>query len=229
MRHSVKRIYFTLGLVCILTGSALLGFAAYGILTDGGNTFQQWVYIRPAQPTPLAAGVSQAPEPAPLGDRPYRLVIDKLGIDAPVATFGLDENAVPQVPYEPQLVAWYNFSSLPGTGSNAVFAGHRTWRGDAVFLELEDLSIGDDITLRGESGDSLVYRVSDKVSVDPVDRSALQWMMATETDSVTLITCGGTWYPTDDFAGADYTERLIVRADRVDDSIASALDSQPGS
>ncbi|MCH8813731.1 MAG: class F sortase [Chloroflexi bacterium] len=226
MPHSVKSIYFTLGLICILFGTALVGFATYGILTN--DTFQQWIYIRPAQPTPAAAGVSQQPDSSPLGDGPYRLVIDKLGVDAPIATFGLDENAVPQVPYDAALVAWYDFSSSPGTGSNAVFAGHKTWRGDAVFLKLEDLNIGDDIELRGEDGGQILYRVSETVLVDPADRSALDWMKATETDSVTLITCGGTWFETNDFAGADYTLRVVVRADRVDASVASALDSQPG-
>lgn len=223
MQHSVKRIYLALGLICILSGAGLLGFATYGLLTN--DTFQQWVYIRPAQPTPTAAGVSQEPEPSPLGDGPYRLVIDKLGVDAPVATYGLDEDAVPQVPYDAEVVAWYDFSSLPGTGSNAVFAGHKTWRGDAVFLKLEDLNVGDDIELQGEDGGHLLYRVSKMVLVDPADRSALEWMRATETDSVTLITCGGTRFLTDDFAGADYTQRVVVRADRVDDSVAAAFDS----
>jgi hypothetical protein len=38
-----------------------------------------------AQPTAAAAGVSQEPETSPL-DGPYRLVIDNLGVDAPIAT-----------------------------------------------------------------------------------------------------------------------------------------------
>lgn len=213
MQRNLSRIYLSLGAICILTGAIIIGLAAYTFLVD--DTVRQWVYIRPAQPAPVAAGVEQAPDYGPLGPGPYRLVIDKLGVDAPVATFGLDENQVPQVPYERDIVAWYNFSSLPGTGSNAVFAGHRTWRGDAVFLELEELTVGDDIVLVGENGDPLIYRVSQTEFVDPADRDALRWMEATETDSVTLITCGGEFFATDDFAGANYTLRVIVRADRV--------------
>lgn len=213
MQRNLSRIYLSLGAICILTGAIILGLAAYTFLVD--DTVRQWVYIRPAQPVPVAAGVEQAPNYGPLGEGPYRLVIDKLGVDAPVATFGLDENQVPQVPYERDVVAWYNFSSLPGTGSNAVFAGHKTWRGDAVFLELEELVVGDDIVLRSEDGDLLLYRVSQTEFVDPADREALRWMQATDTDSVTLISCGGEFFATDTFAGADYTLRVIVRADRV--------------
>lgn len=213
MQRNLSRIYLSLGAICILTGAIIIGFAAYTFLAD--DTVRQWVYVRPSQPAPVAAGVEQAPNYGPLGEGPYRLVIDKLGVDAPVATFGLDENQVPQVPYERDIVAWYNFSSLPGTGSNAVFAGHKTWRGDAVFLELEELVVGDDIVLRSEDGDLLLYRVSQTEFVDPADREALRWMQATDTDSVTLISCGGEFFATDTFAGADYTLRVIVRADRV--------------
>ena len=84
-----------------------------------------------------------------------------------------------------------------------------------MFLKLEDLAVGDDIVLRGENGDPLIYRVSETELVDPADRDALRWMQATETDSVTLISCGGQFFETNDFAGADYTLRVIVRADRV--------------
>jgi len=213
MQSNLSRIYLSLGALCILTGAIIIGLAAYTVFVD--DTVRQWVYVRPAQPAPVAAGLEQAPDYGPLGPGPYRLVIDKLGVDAPVATFGLDENAVPQVPYERDLVAWYNFSSSPGTGNNAVFAGHKTWRGDAVFLHLEELDIGDDIVLRAEDGDPIIYRVSETVLVDPADHDALRWMQATEDDVVTLITCGGEFFATDDFAGADYTLRVIVRADRV--------------
>lgn len=214
MQRNLSRIYLSLGAICILTGAIIIGLAAYTFLVD--DTVPQWVYVRPAvQSVPVTAGVEQSPEYGPLGEGPYRLVIDKLGVDAPVATFGLDENQVPQVPYERDVVAWYNFSSLPGTGNNAVFAGHKTWRGDAVFLELEELAVGDDIVLVSENGDSLIYRVSQTELVDPADQDALRWMQATETDSVTLITCGGEFFTNNTFAGADYTLRVIVRAERV--------------
>lgn len=225
MQQNVKRIYLALGAVCILTGAALLGIAAYGILIKD-DVPDQWIYVRPAWPdqTPAVAGEGQ--EPAPLEGGGYRLIIDKLDVDAPVAPYGLDENSIPQVPFEKQLVAWYNFTSEPGTGDNAVFAGHKTWGGEAVFFNLEGLANGDRIVLRAEDGEQLVYEVTGMQLVSPDDPSALDWMKPTGTDSITLITCGGDRFLTDTPAGADYTLRVVLRANRLPHSAASSL---PGS
>lgn len=222
MQSSVKRIYLALGAVCILTGAALLGIAAYGIfLLDDPQ--DQWVYVRPAWPdaTPVVAGEEHQPT-TPLESGGYRLIIDKLGVDAPVAPYGLDENSIPRVPWEQQLVAWYNFTSVPGAGDNAVFAGHKTWAGEAVFFSLEELENGDRIVLRAEDGEQLVYEVSEMRLVSPDDPSALDWMKPTGTDTVTLITCGGERFLTDTPAGADYTLRVVLRADRLPHGVASS-------
>lgn len=146
----------------------------------------------------------------------YRMVIDKIGVDAPVDVYGLDENAVPEVPTGPdaaEVVAWYNFSARPGTGSNAVFAGHVTWNGRAVFYDLQTLQPGDFVRLVGTDGTELTYVVSESFAVDPNDPDSLQVMQPTASDVITLITCGGTFFETDDPAsGGDYTLRVIVRA-----------------
>jgi len=160
-------------------------------------------------------GAAATPAP-PLGDEQYRLIVEKLAIDAPVATFGLNQNGVPEVPYEADLVVWYDFSAPPGTGGNAVFAGHRTWRGDAVFRRLEELAAGDKIVLKGQDGVQLVYQVFDTELVDPTEASARRWMDGTDSDVITLITCGGDYRKTDDpIFGAEYDKRQVVRASLV--------------
>lgn len=224
MQQSVKRIYLVLGAFCILTGGVLLGIAAYGILLKS-DPEQHWVFVRPAwpDPTPGVAGAEQ--EPSSVVGARYHLIIDKLGVDAPVAPYGLDENSIPEVPYEPQVVAWYNFSSEPGAGDNAVFAAHKTWRGQAVFYNLEGLTNGDRIVLRGDDGEQLVYEVTESHLVPPDDPSALDWMRPTGTDTITLITCGGDRFLTDTIAGADYTMRVVLRANRLPQSVASASGS----
>jgi LPXTG-site transpeptidase (sortase) family protein len=158
-----------------------------------------------------------APVIAPLGDQPYRLVIEKIGVNAPVDTYGLDAQAIPQVPTGAganQVIAWYNFSSRPGSGSNAVFAGHVTWNGPAVFFKLAQVAQGDTIRLQGTDGTELVYNVSSVFSLDPTDPDSVKVMQATDRDMVTLITCSGVYSDTNDpvFGGA-YDERLIVRAE----------------
>jgi len=44
----------------------------------------------------------------------FRLVIDSLGVNAPVVRLGLDPRDVPQVPNDGAKVAWYDFSAKPG-------------------------------------------------------------------------------------------------------------------
>jgi len=165
--------------------------------------------VATATPPPVAI--------APLGDQPYRLVIEKIGVNAPVDTYGLDAHAVPEVPTGSganQTIAWYNFSSKPGSGSNAVFAGHVTWNGPAVFFKLAQVAPGDTIKLQGTDGTVLAYNVADVFSVDPADPDAVKVMQATNRDMVTLITCGGAYTDTSDpVFGGEYDERLIVRAE----------------
>jgi LPXTG-site transpeptidase (sortase) family protein len=146
-----------------------------------------------------------------------RIVIDKIGVDAPVEVYGVDDDGTPQVPFRGDVVAWYQFTLPPGTGSNAVFAGHLTWNGDAVFKRLGELQVGDRVAIRGaDTGQELVYRVSDSKIVDPNDgAAAAEAMGPTETDSVTLITCAGEHFVTDDEFGGGYTQRQIVRAELV--------------
>jgi LPXTG-site transpeptidase (sortase) family protein len=158
---------------------------------------------------PQAAPV--APPPAPRS-MPYRLVIDRIGVNAPVGVYGLDSKQVPQVPYNGSEVAWYKFTSEPGTGGNAVFAGHVTWNGRAVFYRLDDLHAGDRINVLRQDGSRLAYTVQDVFLVDATDPASVSVMSSTPTDTLTVITCGGSPYYVGGVLRYDYTHRLIVRA-----------------
>jgi LPXTG-site transpeptidase (sortase) family protein len=207
-----RRLYVILASLFLLVGFGLMGLAAYEFAYKG-NDPAQLIWVRPGAPAgPAAADDSQQPPQAPpVGTEPFRLVIDKIGVDAPVSAFGLDENATPQVPYDADLVAWYNFSAYPGNGDNAVFAGHVTWNGDAVFKRLDELAPGDQIRIQREDGSHLVYEVTDSVLVEPTAQTAQQWMLPAGEDMVTLITCGGDRRLTNDSFGAEYSQRHIVR------------------
>ena len=177
--------------------------------------------------TASPASTPTTPPRPPLPDSGYRVVVSKIGVDAPVDVYGLDEDNVPEVPLGPdaaEVVAWYDFSARPGTGSNAVFAGHVTWNGKAVFYDLQTLQPGDVIELVGADGTRLTYVVSSNFAVDPNDPDSLQVMQPTDTDVITLITCGGTFFETDDpVAGGDYTLRIIVRAELDRVAVSSGL------
>ena len=158
------------------------------------------------------------PSPTPLfANQSFRVAIDRIGVDAPVVTEGMDEENVPEVPLNGYEVAWYNFTAQPGTVGNAVFAGHKTWAGEAVFYDLDQLQLGDIVRLRGENdGVELLYKVTDSFTVSEDDPNAVRVMFSSPLDIVTIITCDGARYYTGDPTfGHDYTERRVVRAIRV--------------
>jgi LPXTG-site transpeptidase (sortase) family protein len=152
---------------------------------------------------------------------PKRIVIERIGVDAPVIALGLDANSSPEVPKDPDLVAWYDFTAKPGQGSNAVFAGHVDWTVNgrpvtAVFWGLRELDEGDVVRLLLEDGSELGYRVTHNLAIGYDDPNAVEVMYRTPNDVITLISCGGTWVPDLSMPlGGNYTHRVVVRAERV--------------
>jgi len=220
-----------LGAVIVVAGLALTSFGLYRMLdpeqsasppslasqhrTDPGAVYDRALGTAPtsiatAAPVPVLAAPPLEP---PLRDAAYHMVIDRIGVNAGVFTYGVDANRVPEVPLNASDIAWYNFSAHPGTGGNAVFAGHVTWGGPAVFSELDTLEPGDRIVLRGDDGTELASVVSERFLADRTDPNSISVMSPTSNDVITLITCGGSFYYTGDpvFNG-DYTHRRVIRA-----------------
>ena len=148
----------------------------------------------------------------------HRLIIESIGVDAPVVEMGMDSRNVPDIPLDAGDVGWYNFTAKPGQAGNAVLAGHLNWdRSPGVFFDLEDLEAGDIVSLIAEDGSELTYQVSDNFNVDSTDPDS-RWVMApTPAETITLITCGGTWIPDpkDARIGGNYTDRVVVQAQRI--------------
>ena len=169
-------------------------------------------FNNPAQPDPPTA--------------PLRLVIETLGVDAPVVEMGMSAEGVPFVPLNGQDVAWYNFSALPGAGSNAVFAGHVNWQqAPGAFSSIDALQAGDDVRLVSDDGREYLYEVFENFYVDPNDPESLKVMSGTDTDQITLITCGGTWVPdASEQFGGEYTNRTIVKAKLVQSAVSAGGD-----
>lgn len=145
---------------------------------------------------------------------PRRMIIQSAGVDSRVVPLGLDEDGALEVPSNGSDIAWYEVFAKPGTGSNAVFAGHVDWaRTPAVFADLEDVEAGDTILVEMLDGTRLAYVVSSNTSVNPKDPASALVMSATPEDAITLISCGGTWIPDEDKEyGGDYSERVVVQA-----------------
>jgi len=168
----------------------------------------------------VAAEARPTPTPQPSTPAiPSRIVIDKIWVDAPVITLGLDENLEPFAPRNATEVAWYDFSERPGGGSNAVFAGNANWGGPAVLYDLDKLELGDSITVVGRDGTGIVYTVTDRQIVDANDPDSLSLMYATDEDVITLITEAGV------YDGEEWSLRLVVRGRLV--AVVTGLDPSP--
>lgn len=158
-----------------------------------------------AQPTPVVTPVSNSPL--------NRLVIPKIGVDAPVVTLGVDGQGVMQSPRGPFEVGWYDFSAGPGTGGNAVFSGHVDYAsvGAAVFWHLRELGPGDLVEVRLADGTRYQYLVVSSVSYTSGDAPIAEIVGPTGKDTVTIITCTGTF----NREIHQYSHRLVVRAERL--------------
>jgi sortase (surface protein transpeptidase) len=228
-----------LGLTLLAAGIGIGIGVAMGPAGEGDDTSSRGATIPPsrlATSTPVAIATSvpiQPPSSAPVA----RLIIDKLDVDAPVIILGLDENAIPLVPDNPRDVAWYDFSSKPGWGGNAVFAGHGEWTINGqyavgVFRALSSLELGDEIKVVLEDDTEYVYEVTANRAIPYDDPQAVEVMGATPEDNITLITHAGTWMPeAGNPLGGNFTDRQVVRAELIESEKAieepSPSDEEP--
>jgi LPXTG-site transpeptidase (sortase) family protein len=199
---------------------ALVGIAAAAILAASGGFLigahmgqQPRHAARPAaapsvQPTTAAS----TPVPsAPVAVQPQQLAIPRLGVQAPIVNKGIDNHNQMEAPDRPFDVAWYSFTAKPGSGGNAVFAGHKDFAGvgPAVFWKLGQLAPGDTIQVTGADQTQLRYQVTQTwdytVSTIPMASVLAQG----GGDEITLITCAGSYS-----RASGYDHRLVVRAQR---------------
>ena len=218
-----RRLRFLIGgagMAVLLVTTALV--LILRVLLDGGAEATTGDVFGPS----LAYYVTPTPSPTPqptitptprtstsAGGAPFgRIAIPRFGVNAPIVVLGIDGNGAMETPSGPWEAAWYDFSARPGSGGNAVFSGHvdalYTGRpGPAVFFHLKDLDQGDVIEVRLQEGAVYRYAVVDKWPVDEDTTDLGPIVGRTESEAITLITCGGA-------GGSQYNQRLIVRAER---------------
>ena len=172
-------------------------------------------------PVILAASRIAAPEPAPepepvAGVAPVALQVDSVGVDAPIELGAIVDGAM-QDPSGPWVVSWYDQLGKIGEGGNVVVAGHVDyWNvGPAVFWDVRNLPAGDIIRVVGEDGKNYEYAVQwiERYDAAGLTPEVIQNDIVGDTgvETLTLITCGGTFDP----ATGEYNERWVVRANQV--------------
>jgi LPXTG-site transpeptidase (sortase) family protein len=162
----------------------------------------------PVLETTLAAELLPTVETGPI----IRLVIPALNIDRAVAPVGLREDANGQLQWNTNklfanqnrndLVGQLESSLNPGQGGNIILVGHNYnegWFGQGVFVNIDALKQGDQITVFTESGGQFEYIVQKvkKVPWQQQNSAEMQkhqkYLFPTETEQLTLVTCGGAY------------------------------------
>jgi sortase A len=159
-----------------------------------------------ATPPPTAT-----PTPDPASLIPTRLVISAIGLDAPVVEVGWESKEVNGQAVSSWIVpdtyaaGWHKTTAPPGQKGNTVLNGHHNIHGE-VFRDLTELQAGDEIVVyAGET--AYHYSVTElqilKEKGEPLEARMqnAQWIMPTEDERLTLVTC---WPYTNN------THRLVV-------------------
>lgn len=130
--------------------------------------------------------------------RPTRIVIDRVGINAPVVQVGWH---VGQLEGRPAMVwevadyaaGWHKNSALPGESGNTVLSAHNNINGE-VFRPLDQVETGDKIvTYVGEQAFEyeVAFTTVVKEAGEPLDtrKRNARWIAPTNDERLTLVTC----------------------------------------
>lgn len=155
----------------------------------------------PTSPAPAASATLATGEPSTTG-QPNRIVIPKIGLDAPIVSVGwkvIDRGDRRFTEWETADAAAGRHinSAKPGEQGNVVLSGHHNTKGE-VFRAISDgkLAIGDQIYLYDEQGKRWTY-VTNEVTkplleVGATEQQRLEnarYIQPTHDGRVTLVTC----------------------------------------
>lgn len=143
---------------------------------------------------------------------PVKISIKSIGVNAPVESVGILDGAM-AVPTFGHNVGWYSLGTNPGETGSAVLAGHVNWKNgeDAVFTNLEEVKIGDTITVTNNYGSVTNFKVTDMQNF-PLETDTTEIFSSSDgIVRLNLITCVGEW---NEFLGT-HNERLVVFAEKI--------------
>jgi hypothetical protein len=141
---------------------------------------------------------------------PARLIIPAIGLDALIESVGVRPGGDMATPsHDPwDDVGWDNLGPQPGQQGSAVIDGHLDRPGGypAVFWNLRDLYVGDEVQVINTAGKSLQFRVT-LIAYYPPDEAPIQDIFGNQNGIyLNLITCAGDWIPSQH----QTTLRLVV-------------------
>jgi len=142
------------------------------------------------------------------GDKPARLIIPSIGVNANVQDVGIAASGNMAVPNNFTDVAWYKYGPVPGALGSAVMDGHvdNGLSLAGVFKHLSDVKVGDDVYVENQSGQRLHFKVTDIELYPYKSVPTDQIFNPKDTERLNLITCDGSWVQ----GQRTYDHRLVV-------------------
>lgn len=168
---------------------------------------------------PLFTTSNEVPLLADLGPEdtrpvPVGLTIEKLGIEAPVGEYGVDDRGRMDVPDNITEVGWYKFGPSPGEEGSAVLAAHvdLAGPGKGIFYDLEDMEPGDLVSVTYSDGSSADFEVRARSVYLKTELPIETIFSQTGQPTLTLVTCGGAFSQ----SARSYDSNVVVYAMPVD-------------
>jgi LPXTG-site transpeptidase (sortase) family protein len=152
--------------------------------------------------------------PSSLTNRPVRLKIPDINVDATFEYVGLTEEGEMDVPKGPANVAWFKLGTIPGENGSAVVAGHSGYKNNkmGVFDNLYKLRKGDKLYVEDEKGNISIFVVSKIQIYNPQANAGDVFISSDGKAHMNLITCTGLWNE----AERTHSNRLVIFTDKVE-------------
>ncbi len=215
--YSTKIFNWKIIITILLSGGLLIAGLSLFPITQGETPDlikESAVIVEPTQVASVAILQASSTEEEGTGssfeapDRPARLVIKAIGVDAVIQNVGLSSIGNMGIPTNFTDVAWYKDGPKPGMPGSAVMAGHLDGRNtpEAVFYNLSDLKIDDLVEVIDEDNQALSFKVVDVKMYHKNDPTLDVFSNDQSKARLNLITCGGAWLPTQ----KTYDQRIVI-------------------
>ncbi|MEV6985035.1 class F sortase [Sphaerisporangium sp. NPDC051017] len=178
------------------------------VVTTAVTTVVAAVAVLLGVATPVYAAAAR---PAVAEVRPVRIVISRIGVDAPVRPVGLMQSGEIEVPpLAPRnLTGWYKYGPVPGSLGPAVIVGHRSTRsGPSVFARAAELRRGDTITVVRSDRSTVSFAVDRLEQMRKTEFPTERVYGNIDHPGLRLITCAGAF----DRGTGSHSDNLIVYA-----------------
>lgn len=229
-----RRRFLTLGLGALLAACAGTGDGADAAADGSSTTPSSGPTPSPSStsstnpnpspsPSPSTSASAQADAPSsepsdeveiatpdyPTKIVPATIAIPAIDVDASVIELQLTSTEA-EVPEDFDDAGWWVQTRKPGEIGPAVIGGHvDSTTGPAVFFRLQDLEVGNEITVTDDAGDSRTFVVdTEPYRVKKDERPPEVFGFGEDRPELRLITCGGDFDPN---AGS-YVDNVVVFA-----------------